>query len=176
MLGKGRVGEEQSEKVDDAEDASSEEEDFMSDSFLTGADQNTTREAATTYSEKRRKKLNEARERGKLQDRAEREKEARAIGLSRNLLAEPSIKRSLEDADAKSGQSNKALKMMMAMGYQQGKGLGRSDVTGSDEKEKGIESGADQSGSKSNAIVEPLAIDERWMGAKARAGIGSTLR
>jgi hypothetical protein len=167
MLGKGRDGLEHNGQEDE-EGASSEEEDFMSDAFLTGAEKETTREeAATTYSEKRRRKLNEAKERGKIQNRAEREKGARILGLSKSLIPEPGSKRSLEDADDKFGQSNKALKMMMAMGYQQGKGLGRGENEVSEAKKDEREAE-----STSKPIIEPLAIDERWMGAKAKAGIG----
>ena len=137
--------------------SSSEEEDFMSDSFLTGAEKTTNEGGGETYSEKRRRQLNAGMERAKIQGRAEREKEARAMGLKRNLMDEQSAsKRSHEDQGDETGQSNKALKMMMAMGYKHGKGLGRGES-----EEKAEEENEE---SKSKALTEPLAIDERWMG------------
>lgn len=160
-------GTEQLPGANEGDGASSEEEDFLSDSFLAGAKEKTDKGGGETYSEKRRRQLNAGRDRTRLQNRAEREKEARAMGLSRNLLSgiSSTTKRALEDQQTgETEQSNKALKMMMAMGYKHGKGLGR------EESAEKAEEGSDERQSK--VLTEPLAIDERWMGAKARAGIG----
>lgn len=169
----------QEQHDDDKESNSSEDEqDFMSDAFLAQAESSSkVKDKIETYSEKRRKQVNESRDRGKTVNRAQREIEARKAGLSRHLFGELEddvldsfSRRKRKDHDdnsasapsASSSSSNKALKMMMAMGYQQGRGLGR--------REEGSEDDEDEH--KSTAIVEPLPLDDRWLGSKARAGIG----
>lgn len=171
-----RVG--RMESGDIKENSSSEEEDFMSDSLLSNLEK--PQRSAETYSERRRREVNEAREKGKIQNRQEREKEARKMGLGRNLLQnvnqkeEANLKkRGVEDSESSS--SNKALNMMLAMGYQQGRGLGREESTEKKSKDDKVKENNDKKKSKtfSNALIEPLEIDERWMGSKIRAGIGT---
>lgn len=163
------------------EESSSSEEDFMSDSLL--ANLENPKKGIESYSEKRKREINEAKEKGRIQNRTEREKQARKIGLGRNLLQDDNLKQSKQDdggskkravvEESKDASSNKALKMMLAMGYQYGRGLGREESVEKHSNREGIEGKEETLLSSQKALIEPLALDERWMGSKVRAGIGA---
>jgi hypothetical protein len=157
------------------DDFSEEEEDFMSDSFLAGPSSSSAQ--VESYSEKRRREMNAAKDRGKTKSRIEREKEARKLGLSRNLMIKDSKEEHKKTTSEKrvrehgvdpstdsAAPANKAMKMMLAMGYQHGEGLGKKGASSVKEQGEEIQT--------HTSLTEPLAIDERWLGGRARAGIG----
>lgn len=102
--------------------ASDDEDDYLSDKFLlqaTAAAPSTSRAKPTTYSDKRREALRKAQlknEQNRTKSRRERELEAREEGLSKSLFERA-------EEEQASG-SNKALAMMMKMGFKPGQTLG----------------------------------------------------
>lgn len=159
-----------------------EEEDFMSDKFLAVATagapggKKVGSTSAETYSERRRKELDRAKDRGRILSRAERERLARRQGLGRSLIeiaeGEDRGKRKREEEEKEQGES-KALRMMKAMGYVAGDALGKKDDGGGNDDDKeapSIDKEAD--GEKGRDMTAPLPIDERWIGARVRHGIG----
>lgn len=111
--------------------ASDDEDDYLSDKFLlqaTAAAPSTSRAKPTTYSDKRREALRKAQlknEQNRTKSRRERELEAREEGLSKSLFERA-------EEEQASG-SNKALAMMMKMGFKPGQTLG--NVEGREEEE-----------------------------------------
>jgi hypothetical protein len=145
-------------------DESDDEEDFMSDKFLVDAASSSTSsvkaEEPLTYSEQRKRALHASYDKGQTKSRAEREKEARRDGLGRSLIetADVGAKRKQEDGAGDEG-SNKALRMMMSMGFKPGQSLGR----------QGLDRPRDDGST-------PLQIDDRWLGRGSRSGIGKLPR
>jgi hypothetical protein len=118
----------------------SDEDDFMSDKFLVQAE--SSRPGPATYAERRRKEVNRAAERGIVKSRKQREQEAREEALARNMV----------DDDEK---NNKALSMMLKMGFKPGQALGRK-------RENDAPSPADRSGSRSPAVrIDPIEVEMR---------------
>ncbi len=141
------------------DDGTDEEEDFMSDKFLQQAEEASRKsKAPVSYSERRRKELADSSAKARQQSRAEREREAREEGLRKNLLQ--------ESKPAAAQDSNKALQMMLAMGYKAGESLGASKVTDDADAGKASEE------KPAKRAAEPLELDDRWQG-KARHGLGS---
>jgi hypothetical protein len=87
----------------------SDEEDFMSDAFLVEAEK---RDVPETYAQRRKKAINRSIERGTVKSRQQREQEAREEALARNMV---------DDSE----KNNKALAMMMKMGFKPGQALGQ---------------------------------------------------
>ncbi|KDN37018.1 hypothetical protein K437DRAFT_276679 [Tilletiaria anomala UBC 951] len=162
--------------------AAEEEEDYMSEAFLIRAEAPSKSAARassstpTTYSERRRKEVADASARSRIKSRAEREREARDEGLRRNLLevdapyaaahGTPGSEHCAEDT------GNKALKMMLAMGYKPGDTLGqRRDLPSTLDLDAPA---ADRAPNKKvlPALALPVAIDQRWQG-RVRHGLGS---
>lgn len=122
------------ERAGDGGDGDNDEDDFMSDKFLASA-QAADDKTKKTYSQMRREQLRKSQEKGHIKPRAEREREAREEGLRRNLLNPTSGSGTTEGGDAASGHgsssgstpapSNKALEMMMKMGFKPGEALGK---------------------------------------------------
>ncbi|RDX53138.1 hypothetical protein OH76DRAFT_1376385 [Lentinus brumalis] len=103
---------------------SDEEDDYLSDKFLVEAAAASSSSASKTYADRRKEELRKAalkNEQNRMKSRRERELEAREEALNRSLF-----ERAQEEAQ-ESGQQNKALAMMMKMGFKPGQALGKDD-------------------------------------------------
>ncbi|KAI9001197.1 hypothetical protein BD414DRAFT_406178 [Trametes punicea] len=112
---------------------SDEEDDYLSDKFVVEAAAAATTSASSasasssapkTYAERRREALKRSalrNEQNRMKSRREREREAREDALGRSLF-----ERAQEEA-RESGRENKALAMMMKMGFRPGQALGREE-------------------------------------------------
>ncbi|MBW0460509.1 hypothetical protein O181_000224 [Austropuccinia psidii MF-1] len=102
-----------------------EEEDFMSDTFITNIPQSDAGQfgAAKTYSEQRKRKLLENAARSQKRSRAEREIEAREKGLEHDLI-DSHFAQDKEGMPA--ATHSKAVQMMLKMGFKPGTSLGAS--------------------------------------------------
>ncbi|KAI0751355.1 hypothetical protein C8Q80DRAFT_1156875 [Daedaleopsis nitida] len=101
---------------------SDEEDDYLSDKFLLEATQASSSSATKTYADRRKEALRKAalmNEHNRTKSRRELEREAREEGLNRSLF-----ERAQEEAQ-ESGTQNKALAMMMKMGFKPGQALGK---------------------------------------------------
>lgn len=107
-----------------------EDDDYLSDKFLVTAASTTTK--ASSYSEIRKEAHRKAQLKNVLnrqKGRHQREIEAREEGLSKSLF-----ERAKEEAASGSGSTNKALSIMMKMGFKPGQSLGNTgDHDGSHE-------------------------------------------
>ncbi|EEB89775.1 hypothetical protein MPER_12095 [Moniliophthora perniciosa FA553] len=155
---------------------SDEEDDYLSDKFL--IESTTTKPPGTkTYSQLRKdaQKLAQIKnEQNRQKSRRERELEAREEGLSKSLFHRA------QEEEA-SGTSNKALSIMMKMGFKPGESLGKVEDEG---KEKDKDEANDYSEQTSDALndqektesrisghrKEPIPLNE-WSG---RQGIGTS--
>lgn len=146
------------EAMSDAED------DYLADldKFLVASNTSTPK----TYSElrkdaQRRSKLKN--ESNKLKGRRQRELEAREEGLSKSLF-----ERAKEEEAAGVGSGNKALSIMMKMGFKPGESLGKADNVNAGESEKALSSeastGSSHTASGSQHKTEPLPLNE-WAGS-----------
>ncbi|KAI0356638.1 hypothetical protein OH77DRAFT_1436266 [Trametes cingulata] len=146
---------------------SDEEDDYLSDKFLLEASSSTASSSAPkTYAERRKEALKRAalkNEQNRTKSRREREREAREEALSRSLF-----ERAQEEA-RESGQQNKALAMMMKMGFKPGQALGREEERGR-AGSAGANSGQDGG---SGGPAEPVAVPEEKEAEPSRAGIGA---
>lgn len=97
----------------------SDSEDYMSSKYLTEI--NSSSEKIQSYSELRRKKLEEAKLKRHIKPRHEIEEERRKQGLSKRI----------DTGDAESP----GLKLLMKMGYEKGKSLGKDQNNNSGLKE-----------------------------------------
>ncbi|GBE79298.1 hypothetical protein SCP_0204960 [Sparassis crispa] len=151
---------------------SDEEDDYLSDKFLLGTAPAPS--APKTYVERRREAQRLAalkNEENRTKSRRQRELEAREEGLSKSLFERA------QDEQA-SGQQNKALAMMLKMGFKPGESLGQkedepSTTAAAPREATASETGTPEpvaGGSKPHAQhrVEPLPLNE-WAGRK---GIG----
>ncbi|PWN34921.1 uncharacterized protein FA14DRAFT_121628 [Meira miltonrushii] len=142
------------------QEASEDEEDFMSDKYIIEAakvdrigvrdgDKSSRNEG---YTEQRRRKLNDDYDRGKILPRAQREREARQKGLAKNLFGE--FDEEEETASTSNKRKDKAMRTMLAMGFKPGEALEPAIPT-------------------SKPLIDPLNIDERWLDPRnKRSGIG----
>lgn len=148
----------------------SDDEDYLSDKFLIGASETTQ---PKTYTQRRQEALKQSRqknERNRTKSRRQREQEAREDGLSKSLF-----ERAKQDKDA---GANKALGIMMKMGFQLGQSLGRPEdspptkvATLPDASEH---SASSTDTSKPKHKAEPLPLNE-WAGKKG-IGLGKRSR
>jgi hypothetical protein len=102
---------------------SSDEDDYLSNKFL--PDENTVSLKPTTYSQLRKaaqKKAQSKNEQNRIKSRRQREIESREEGLSKSLF-----ERAKEEKEAGMSSGNKALSIMMKMGFKPGQALGNSD-------------------------------------------------
>lgn len=98
------------------------EDDYLSDKFL--VESTSTSSKPKTYAERRKEAQKQAQiknEANRLKSRRQREQEAREEGLNKSLF-----ERAKEEEAAGISTSNKALSMMMKMGFKPGQALGRS--------------------------------------------------
>src|SRR5579863_10246381 len=95
-----------------------DDDDYLSDKFLTVPEP----QKPKTYSEKRKEALREALlrdEQNRTKSRRQLELDSREEGLSKSLF-----ERAEDDKASGLGTENKALSMMMKMGFKPGQGLG----------------------------------------------------
>ncbi|KAL5638305.1 hypothetical protein ACGC1H_005103 [Rhizoctonia solani] len=144
---------------------SDEEDDYLSDKFLASLEAPKPTTSNISYAERRRVAQRESERKrleGRVKSRREMEEEARREGLSRSLFE--------KENGAEDGQpSNKAMSMMLKMGFKPGESLGKkeepvkppnddADVTEEPEKVK------------SGHLTEPLPLAV-WAGRKG-LGLG----
>lgn len=116
------------------DDMSSDEDDYLSAKYLVDVP---APAPTKTYSELRKnaqKRGQVKQEQNRVKSRRERELEAREEGLSKSLF-----ERAKEDEEAGLGSGNKALSIMMKMGFKPGQSLGNTGDDGGDrgdEREK----------------------------------------
>ncbi|KAG5637053.1 hypothetical protein H0H81_005965 [Sphagnurus paluster] len=149
-----------------------DEDDYLSDKFLLG----TVPAAAPpkTYAQLRKEADRKAKlknEQNRTKSRRQREVEAREEGLSKSLF-----ERAKEEEDAGVSSGNKALSMMMKMGFKPGQSLGKVDeplvVSPVFEDKSDAQSGAPST--KLGHIVTPIPLNE-WTGKKG-IGLGKRAR
>ncbi|KAG6911676.1 hypothetical protein DXG01_007926 [Tephrocybe rancida] len=158
---------------------SADEDDYLSDKFLTTA--TSTAAPTKTYAQLRKeaaKKAHLKNEQNKTKSRRQRELEAREEGLSKSLF-----ERAKEEEDAGISSGNKALSMMMKMGFKPGQSLGKIEeplvkpAPASHEHEAQPEAGPSSPGPRSltsGHIVKPIPLNE-WTGKKG-IGLGKRAR
>lgn len=154
---------------------SGDEDDYLSDKFLLDVGSNVS--APKTYAQIRKeaeKKAKLKNEQNRLKSRRQREVEAREEGLSKSLF-----ERAKEEENSGISSGNKALSMMMKMGFKPGQSLGKVDTPGAAPAPP-LASSNDTETTKSNAgpssqpssvmekeasgqIVEPIPLNE-WAG------------
>jgi len=158
----------------------SDDDDYLSDKFLI----NTTEpQKSKTYSEKRKEALYKSHlknDQNKIKSRRQLEIESREEGLSKSLF-----ERAEDDKTSGRGSENKALSMMMKMGFKPGQALGRASHADEDstdqpssstpppdpsrKPQRDISPPQEKSSTQSERrLVNPLPLNE-WSGKK---GIG----
>ncbi|KAG6855031.1 hypothetical protein C0991_005960 [Blastosporella zonata] len=157
----------------------SADDDYLSDKFLI-PDASTT-VPTKTYAQLRKeaeRKAHLKNEQNKTKSRRQRELEAREEGLSKSLF-----ERAKEEEDAGTSSGNKALSMMMKMGFKPGQSLGKLEdppvkpPAASEGNEHQTEAGPSYLKSTtpvSGHIVKPLPLNE-WTGKKG-IGLGKRAR
>jgi hypothetical protein len=128
------------------------DDDYLSDKFLTLAEAQTPK----TYSEKRKEALRESLrrdEQNRTKSRRQLERESREDGLSKTLF-----ERAEDDKSSGRGSENKALSMMLKMGFKPGQALGVPARVG--EGTTPIHSSPE---SQEERLVNPLPLNE-WSG------------
>ncbi|KAL1693826.1 hypothetical protein GGG16DRAFT_100858 [Schizophyllum commune] len=162
---------------------SDEEDDYLSDKFLLAA---SAPEKPQTYLQRRKEAEKRAHERNvqnRKKSRRQLEQEAREEGLSKSLFeraaeearaAEQVKEGKAATAEGQAPVGNKALAMMMKMGFKPGQSLGRKEEEEAKEEEKKAESSAPTRSPSASAattsrhLINPIAINE-WSG---KVGIG----
>ncbi|GAB1523453.1 hypothetical protein RhiTH_006602 [Rhizoctonia solani] len=148
---------------------SDEEDDYLSDKFLASLEAPKPDASNASYAERRRIAQRESERKrleGRIKSRREMEEEARREGLSRSLFEK-------ESATEGEQPSNKAMSMMLKMGFKPGESLGRKEEPvkppSDDAKdEKTGEISSEQI--KSGHLTEPLPLAV-WAGRKG-LGLG----
>ncbi|EIN10359.1 hypothetical protein PUNSTDRAFT_43300 [Punctularia strigosozonata HHB-11173 SS5] len=149
-----------------------EEDDYLSDKFLVEAPAPATK-TTKTYSQRRRDAEKEGQIKmlaNRMKSRRERELESREEGLSKSLFDRAEE----EKASGIQGGSNKALAMMMKMGFKPGEALGKKEElpqASTSETSSDPASGTatpEERKSRATHRIEPLPVNE-WTGRK---GIG----
>ena len=143
------------------------DDDYLSDKFLTVAEL----QKPKTYSEKRKEALRESRLKGqqnRTKSKREVELESREEGLSKSLF-----ERAEDDKASGRGPENKALSMMMKMGFKPGQALGVPtdvegtasirDTTPQHENNPNQETSVVQPQKYERQLVNPLPLNE-WSG------------
>jgi len=143
------------------------DDDYLSDKFLTVAELHKPK----TYSEKRKEALRESRlksQQNRTKSKREVELESREEGLSKSLF-----ERAEDDKASGRGPENKALSMMMKMGFKPGQALGVPadvegtasirDTTPQPEDNPNWETSVVQPQKHERQLVNPLPLNE-WSG------------
>ena len=155
---------------------SDDEDDYLSDKFLLAAEA-PARTKPSTYSDLRRQAAKRAEDRN-LANRAKSARELREEALSKTLFEraqeeeDSRRKEEAEEDNAGGSSGNKALAMMMKMGFKPGMALGKSEDDEAEAKEE-VEDSENAHDSISpepgpsqprRGLVEPIAVKE-WTGA-----------
>lgn len=157
---------------------SDDEEDYLSDKFLANLEAShpsSSTSKSTTYSDLRK----QAAKQSQLKQEANRkksQKEVREEGLKTSLFERAAAEKQqqqLEGSDSNGGGGNKALSMMMKMGFKPGEALGKRDEEGNDMDKEELAPSTTKS-SKPGHITEPLPLLE-WEGVYAKYNIPSML-
>jgi len=157
---------------------SSDEDDYLSNKFL--PNENTTSLKSATYSQLRKaaqKKAQSKNEQNRIKSRRQREIESREEGLSKSLF-----ERAREEEEAGLSSGNKALSIMMKMGFKPGQALGNNDSLVKDipnssppEKEASNQPTIEDTlNMHTKHKTEPLPLNE-WAGKKG-IGLGKRAR
>lgn len=147
----------------------SDDDDYLSDKFLAGTAQDLA--APKTYAQLRKEALKRSQDKNaknRVKSRRQRELESREEGLNKSLF-----EKAQEEERAGVGSGNKALAMMMKMGFTPGQSLGRQEgSTQGDLKPAGTHPDAEEpirnSLSPPQHKTEPLPINE-WLGMGSRS-------
>jgi hypothetical protein len=144
-----------------------DEDDYLSDKFLV---ESASLSRPKTYAERRKEAQKQAQiknEENRLKSQRQREQESREEGLNKSLF-----ERAKEEEESGISTGNKALSMMMKMGFKPGQSLGIPKDVGSpaiphdhdqsDEPSAGP-SRNETSHSPTQHKIEPIPINE-WMG------------
>lgn len=165
-------------------DMSDEEDDYLSDKFLVeaAAAASSSSSAPKTYAERRKEAQKRAalkNEQNRTKSRRELEREAREEALSRSLF-----ERAQEEA-RESGRENKALAMMMKMGFKPGQALGKTEEEEVKVKATVVEKAGERGGAgevvddkkeaaeESKPALRARADEDDWDAGPSRAGIGA---
>jgi hypothetical protein len=136
---------------------SADDDDYLSDKFLTDAGSSSV--APKTYAQIRKEAAKKAQlknEQNRLKGRRQREVEARKEGLSKSLF-----ERAKEEEEAGISTGNKALSMMMKMGFKPGQSLGQVEEIPNESPAPNCVRSPDADGSKTPPSQERHAIPER---------------
>jgi hypothetical protein len=141
---------------------SDDDDDYLSDRFLIPEGIHVTQ--PKTYSDIRKEALNKStsrNEQNRTKSRKQLEQESRTEGLNKNLFA-----KAKEEEAAGLSSGNKAISMMMKMGFTPGQSLGRADGQESSSTVDEESSNASPSRGSSSAKhkIEPIPLNE-WDGA-----------
>jgi hypothetical protein len=138
---------------------SDDDDDYLSDKFLLPEAIHAAQ--PKTYSDIRKEALNKStsrNEQNRTKSRKQLEQESRTEGLSKNLFA-----KAKEEEAAGLSSGNKALSMMMKMGFTPGESLGRAN---SQESSSTVNEGSGNPSSESSSTkhkIEPIPLNE-WDG------------
>ena len=148
---------------------SDDEDDYLSDKFIVEA---ASTSAPKTYAERRKEAQRIAERRNaenRKKSRRQLEEEAREEGLSKSL-----IQRAQEEEAEGQGQKNKALAMMLKMGFKPGQSLGKAeedeaeaqtpDAPSSSATPEAVSRETSQPPAKPSHRIAPLPLNE-WKGA-----------
>ncbi|KAG8925893.1 hypothetical protein FRC00_003519 [Tulasnella sp. 408] len=169
---------------------SEEEDDYLSDKFLAQLEQSSSNKPRTYHD--RRREANRISEQkniaNRIRSRREIEEESRREGLSKSLFerareeedrARKRRKLSGSDQDGFSSDpgepeqpKNKALAMMLKMGFKEGQSLGRADGLSSNKSNEGSTKASPENHGGPSHLVEPIPL-AMWAG---RQGLGSGRR
>jgi hypothetical protein len=144
-------------------DTDSTDDDYLSEKYLAELPSTETK----TYSQRRKEAEKQARlnnERNRVKGRRERELEARREGLSRSLFERSKDEQGSDDKGA-DRTKNKALSIMMKMGFKPGQTLGKVD----DEEPSTIAS-ASSKASAQDAVVETPELIANTISPKRSPG------
>ncbi|KAK0231100.1 hypothetical protein IW262DRAFT_1445328 [Armillaria fumosa] len=144
---------------------SDDEDDYLSDKFLAAGTSSTRPQTYSSLRKEAQKKSLLKNEQHRQKSRYQREVESREEGLSKSLFT-----RAKEEQEAGIATDNKAMSIMMKMGFKPGQSLGKTDDESADAAPSiDITSSSKKSGGHK---VEPLPLNE-WEGRK---GIGTRKR
>ncbi|TIC47783.1 hypothetical protein E3Q05_04382 [Wallemia mellicola] len=145
---------------------SDDEVDFMDDAFLTQAAEFEKKESKgkhQTYGEMRLQAIKDSEDKnlaGRIASKKQREREKIEEGLERNIIEEAAI-----DDNPVEGSSNKALNMMMKMGFKPGQSLGKRTNDDNDDK-------VDQSNKSIKVDKKTISEPVKPYFLQGRSGIG----
>jgi hypothetical protein len=142
----------------------SDDDDYLSDKFLASTAENLT--TPKTYSQLRKEALKKSQDKNaknRTKNRRQRELESREEGLNKSLF-----EKAQEEEQAGLGIGNKALAMMMKMGFSPGQSLGRQGAStqenlGPADTPPNPSISTQKSPSPPQHKIEPLPINE-WLG------------